>query len=1169
MSGRLFYSLVSMLLIVLASFSVMLISSMDSGGSIAFEKDRLINQDLEGSDQTAPDIVASGNDLYIFWQDVRSGNWDIYSRASHDGGLNFGPEVRVDDTSRTPTYADDVSNQLSPRAGIAPDGTIHVVWGDDREGRSLIFHATSTDRGATFSSNSLVADHFTGAQSNPDLDISPGGNIAVVWEDTRDKISYPQIYGTFDTGSGFSTSVKISDVSSSYRCIGPVVTTPEDDRVHVAWSDDRVWDEDIYLASSFDAGSSFDASIRISRDPTGSDQNEPDIAANSTHLYIVWKDPRSNSADIYMAVSTDDGSTFTLDTCIHPNQTSGHQFEPRLEMDEDGNVTFGWTSSPGMSDYRSDIQMTRLYTNGSFDRVYTVNEPLQGFTQDHPALALGTNGMTYFVWKDTRRSDGTDIYFSRTTQSGETGFGPELADGQVNPEIGGVGDRFDFKVTYSDIENDPPGVGHPKLNLFYLTLGGAMFPYPGSPFNMTLRLMPAPDYDYRNGETYIQSVEVTRDLDLFYYFSTKASAGNLSEVRTEIMNLPKIDDQGPSFELLSPAEGEWIDENIIDFELRITDDLSGVDPWSTFYQAYQEEKGEWDRWQRKGTIVNIDNHTALYSVSVIFLEGQNNKIRFRAKDMLGNGGEDEEYSISETYSVWVDATGPFVQVTSPRSGSVFHDTIVEFEATIYDSGTGVDLDNIEISYSLNGVADFGPWQNLSAVMGTYEVGEEGIDVRFNISLSWGFYNFVRVRAKDKLGNIGQSSNIQVIIREKEEVVSDRPPSMVASIQPKISGSVRPHITWSPSFDPDGDMVSYNISVFDQTGGVSIVENEMIALGDTYWDPEIDQLFTPGHIYVIEITPYANGKMGPTANSTLLISTDANYPPDQVMDFEPKATSIRSPVLSWTPAEDPDGDEVYYFIRIGRYYGGSDVLPWTSVFTETRYAVAKTLQEGVYYIDILASDGKDFAPISHFSMSIGIYNPILKVQRSQIVVYQDSGQTINLTISNRGFTFDNIKLRVDGEALQVSDLEITLGTNQVEVAPGSSMNTTFHVDASKDAVPGLYSLNITITSLDGISSYTKPLSVRVVDPANIPGLPSGNKNGDDDTDVQLLMVLFVIILFAIIVAMGYAYYRLDRRDREETVRIIEKQRKHIADGKKGKKELRGKSGKKALPPKKKT
>ncbi|MBN1539810.1 MAG: hypothetical protein JW939_06670, partial [Candidatus Thermoplasmatota archaeon] len=1143
------------------------LDSNEVGGSIAFERDRIINQDTGMSAQASPSIVADGNDVYIFWQDERAGNWDIYSRASHDGGLTFGQEVRVDDTLRTATFTDDLTNQLYPRAVVDSTGVVHVVWSDEREGRAMVFYARSEDHGSSYSTNIKVSDHFTGVQSTPDIDLSPDDDIAVVWEDTRDRIGYPQIYGSINSGSGFDAAVRISDVSTIYRCIQPRVAFPNSTRLHATWVDDRVWDDDIYMATSFDGGSHYDQSVRISRDPTGSDQGEPDIVADGDEVYIVWKDPRSTSADIYIAVSKDQGATFSLDRCVHPNETSGHQFEPCITMDTEGNMTIAWTSSPGISDYRSDIMMTRVYSNGTNDRVYTVNEPVQGSVQDSPAISVVDGGAGYFVWRDNRREGQTDIYFTRTTQSGETGFGPRLEGGTVEPRIGNVGDTFHFKVSYFDIENDPPDEGFPKLYLFYRTLGGSLFPYPGSPFNMTLRKSPAPDFDYRNGETYILSVQIERLLDLFYYFEAQASTGNRSIVQTQVENLPKIDEKGPSFELLKPVQGEWIDRNIVPFQVMVKDDLSGVDPWSLFYQSYQEEKGEWDTWQRKGNVYPVDNLTAIYAVNVTFLEGSGNLIRFRAKDMLGNGGDGEEYSISENYKIWVDATGPSVLITSPRSGALFEDTQVPFTVTITDGGVGVDPNNISISYSLDGVDNFLPWQNLSSFKGSYELVEDAVEVKFNVSLSFGFYNFVRVRAGDLLGNNGLSSNVQIIIREEKEEVGDRPPSKISSIQPKVSGSVRPHITWSPSFDPDGDLVTYTISIYDQSESRSLVTDEEVTPGDTYWDPDIDQLFIPGHIYLVELVPVANGLEGPATNSTLLISTDANYPPDPVADIEPKATSDRTPIISWTPAEDPDGDQVYYFIRMGRYYGGSEVLPWTSVFTDTRYPVRSPLQEGTYYIDILSSDGKDFAPISHFTMSIGVYNPVLKLQRTLVVVYQDNGVTINVTVSNRGFTFDNIKIRADGEALERPDLEITLGTSQIEVAQGSSVNTTLHVDAAKDAKVGMFSLNITIISLDGISSYTLPLTIQVVDPRDIYSSPQDDDE-QDNSNVQILMVVFVILLLIIIAAMGYAYYRLDKRERDERAEIVETPRKQIPDGRKGRKELKGqKDGGKALPPKK--
>ncbi|MBN1539539.1 MAG: hypothetical protein JW939_05290, partial [Candidatus Thermoplasmatota archaeon] len=960
--------------------------------SIAFEGDILINQDLEAATpQANPDVVVHGNDVYVFWQELNREidpeNWDIYSRASHDGGLNFGPEVRVDDTRITDDIADDYSDQTLPRAAVAPDGTIYVVFSDNREGRNLINMAVSTDAGASFDTNVKVADHVTGVQTKPDIDHDGVDTVHITWEDTRDNGVDPMIYTTqTQDGSTFSNAIKVSDVSSSYRCLDPRITAVEKGGVHIVWSDDRVWDEDIYIANSLNGGSSFDPSVRISKDPTGSDQVTPDISGNDDILYVVWSDPRYSSSDIYMAISQNNGTSFSLEECVHPNHTIGAQIDPSVHLAGTGNVTISWTSSPGFYDKRSDIQLTRYYPNGTLDDVFTVNMNIQDTTQDQGAFGVGEDDRACFAWRDNRNSGEHDIYFTRTTESGEEGNAPDLVDAQINPEIGVKGDTFSFKVTYFDVENDAPAKGNPKVNLFYRTAGGALYPYPGSPFNMSLRLMPAPDFDFRNGETYIRSMVINRDLDLYYYISARASQGNLTEVRTDFLHLPVIDSQGPTFRLISPDENSWISENIIEFKVELTDDLSGVDPWSVFYQTYQEEKGGWDRWQRKGTSVTVDNLTILYSVNVTFLEGKENLIRFRAKDMLGNGGEEEEYSVSETYHVWVDATGPIVEIISPRTGATFENPQVQVLARIVDAGVGVDPDTITVSYSLNGVEGFGPWQNLSLLKGSLELTEEGVDVMFNVSLAFGYFNFIKVRTEDLLGNGGISSNIQIIIRERDEVVVDRPPSAVQSIQPRVSGSVRPHITWSPSFDPDGDMVTYNITIQDQTSGNFIVEEHPVIPGDTYWDPLPNQLFTPGHIYFIEIIPHANGKNGPVTNSTLLISTDANYPPEPVSGFEPAATSDTSPVLRWSPSMDPDGDDVYYFLRVGRYLGGSDILSWTSVFRDTRYPLNKQLSVGNYYVDILCSDGKDFAPISHFTMSLGVYNPVVTVQRTTVTVY---------------------------------------------------------------------------------------------------------------------------------------------------------------------------------------
>ncbi|MFO8050072.1 MAG: hypothetical protein R6V01_00020 [Thermoplasmatota archaeon] len=1167
--------------ITLFIVTIMLVSSlfvmidMDESfhvdGSIAFEDDKRVVQDITGSPQRASCILVSQNDVYVFWQDRRNGNWDIYSSASHNGGLSFGPEVRVDDTSRTPTLADDISEQRAPRGVFGPNGEIYVVWEDDRLGKPMIYYAVSTDKGASFSSNALISDSVIGEQRDPDIDSSPSGDLYVAWEDNRDNMGTYQIYSShmLKTENTFSDAIRVSDVSTQYDCKDPSVASPADGLVHVVWNDDRVWDEDIYISTSRNGGDSFEGSLRVSADPTGSDQTGAEIAADEGAVYVLWSDPRTNSADIYYAVSRDNATTFSVNKVLNPRNNSGHQYQPRAALDDAGNLTACWTSSPGLKDTKSDVQMTKLSWNGTLEEVYTVNDPVPDVTQLEPDVAVNDRGGSFFVWTDNRNSLDDDIYFTRTTVSGEEGFAPVITDHSVSPEVGGIGYDFTFKATYMDRENDAPSPGYPKVNLFYRSAANILYPFPGSPFNMSRILIPRQDLNYYNGEDYIVSLKIKRNLDLFYSISAQASTGNSTIVQTDMRNLPIIDDEGPRFKIVEPEPGQWVKDNIIPLQVIITDDLSGVEPWSIFYQKYQSETGGWGSWQRKGMSVPIDNSSVLYSVNVTLLEGKDNMIRFRAMDKIQYEINDGRYSISEDHRIWVDPSGPRIDVISPSSGNVQNSTDVTFRAYLEDKGSGLDPDSIEVSYSLTGVDNFGMWSNLSDLEGELEEEGDGHQLEFNLSLAYGFNNHVRIRARDQLGNIGSSGNVQVIIqKEDKEDDSDKPPSKVESIQPKITGSIRPHITWTPSFDPEGALVTYNLSVYDQTDGRFLAEGFQVTPGFTYWDPSQDQLFTPGHTYTISIVPSARGLEGPQTNSTLLVSTDANHPPDPVTNLTPRATSDTTPVLSWDPSSDPDGDEVYYFLRIGTYSSGSDILGWTSLLSNTRYSVKDRLSPGTYYIDVFSSDGKDFAPISHFTVSIGIYNPVLELQRSQLVVYQGSGATMNLTIFNKGFTYDNIKTRVDGEPVHRADLEIRIGKDRMDLAPGSGANTTLHVDASESAKVGIFSLNITLVSVDGLSTYTKGVSIRVVDPDDpYSGLSPSGEDEEEDNDTLILLVLFIVLLLVIIGAMGYAYYRIDRREREQEVEIVEG-RKGPGLGESRRSELgSGKEKKgKALPPK---
>jgi len=87
------------------------------------------------NNQWSPSIAASGNDVFVVWQDNRLGDNDIFFARSRDGEV-FEVAERVDDSG------DDPSNQYRPAIAVgesAPAGrTIYVAWEDERYGPATI-----------------------------------------------------------------------------------------------------------------------------------------------------------------------------------------------------------------------------------------------------------------------------------------------------------------------------------------------------------------------------------------------------------------------------------------------------------------------------------------------------------------------------------------------------------------------------------------------------------------------------------------------------------------------------------------------------------------------------------------------------------------------------------------------------------------------------------------------------------------------------------------------------------------------------------------------------------------------------------------------------------------------------------------------------------------------
>ncbi len=144
--------------------------STDAGAT--WQPDTALTNDPAGS--YLPSIGVSGNQIHVSWFDERDGNKELYYKRSLDGGLTWGPDVRL---------TNDPADSYRPSVAVSGNG-IHLVWYDNRDGNTEIFYKRSTDNGVTWSPDTSLTNDASDS-FYPSVALS-GTRVHVVWTDNRD-----------------------------------------------------------------------------------------------------------------------------------------------------------------------------------------------------------------------------------------------------------------------------------------------------------------------------------------------------------------------------------------------------------------------------------------------------------------------------------------------------------------------------------------------------------------------------------------------------------------------------------------------------------------------------------------------------------------------------------------------------------------------------------------------------------------------------------------------------------------------------------------------------------------------------------------------------------------------------------------------------------------------
>ena len=287
--------------------------------------------------------------------DVGGTNEDLYVTSSQDGGVNFGSAVYV---PSTPAQAEDVDDI---RVAVEGDDA-YVVWADDRSGLNDMFMQKSTDGGATwttFATEKQIDQDATGdAQFGMDLDVN-GSTVGIVWNEERPDGGNEQLRGVVSTDGG--TTLGSDLLVGNYTPVtddvdNPVVAVAQNGNVVACWEDNRSGGDEIYVASTTDGGTSWNADALASKVGSGGGFPRATAGGASDTLGFGWG-TGSLFPNQYESVYTlDGGVTFSSTLTLSDNPAADVDFAEIAYDDVTENFV-----APFLSD---DSGVNDLYVSG-------------------------------------------------------------------------------------------------------------------------------------------------------------------------------------------------------------------------------------------------------------------------------------------------------------------------------------------------------------------------------------------------------------------------------------------------------------------------------------------------------------------------------------------------------------------------------------------------------------------------------------------------------------------------------------------------------------------------------------------------------------------------------------------------------------------------------------
>ena len=294
------------------------------------------------------------------------------------------------------------------------------------------------------------------------------------------------------------------------------------------------------------------------------------------------------------------------------------------------------------------------------------------------------------------------------------------------------------------------------------------------------------------------------------------------------------------------------------------------------------------------------------------------------------------------------------------------------------------------------------------------------------------------------------------------------PEPPTAIYPDVTGDPKPTIFWPGGIDSDEDELSYFIQIGSSPGNGDILQWTPTGTETSFMVPFNLSYGT----YYVQVKCFDSVLESLVIEESLNIWAVGNIPPTAPTEINPTFTVKRFPDIWWSGAHDENEDDLdllFYFIRIGANPNGNEILAW-QVTLDPYYNVTTILPDGVYYVQVMSSDGKVNSSIYQHKLYVGTFKPVLELSPDELIVKRGNIYEVKLNVTNLGTIPDRIRLDFSElNGITIIPRDIDLDISAVILGPGEYFEIALTVSVLNSYSSKEQLFNVTATSLSGANT----------------------------------------------------------------------------------------------------